>query len=144
MLRSILVAIDGSSSCGRAMDRATELALGLNARLTILSVVVPLPAVAYAADIDARSLEAESVKQTEGVLRAASDRVPDGLPVEVRLRFGHAAAEIVKEVEESDHDLVVVGTRGRGRLASNLLGSVAGDVHFHSSVDLLVVHPSEP
>lgn len=126
------------------MERATELALGLNARLTILSVVVPLPAVAYAADIDAGSLEAESVKQTEGVLRAAADRVPEALPVEVRLRFGHAAVEIVKEVEESDHDLVVVGTRGRGRLASNLLGSVAGDVHFHSSVDLLVVHPREP
>ena len=41
------------------------------------------------------------------------------------------------------HDLVVVGWRGRGRLISTLLGSVAGTVHYHVHAALFVVHPED-
>jgi nucleotide-binding universal stress UspA family protein len=45
-------------------------------------------------------------------------------------------------VEKGDHDLVVIGSRGRGRVASGVFGSVVGDVHFAVSVPMLVVHPA--
>jgi nucleotide-binding universal stress UspA family protein len=35
---------------------------------------------------------------------------------------------------------VILGSHGHGRLVSSLLGSVAGDVHLHLAVPLLVVH----
>ena len=75
-------------------------------------------------------------------MRAAADAAPQDISITTRVRMGHAGEQIVAEAEEGGHDLVVLGSRGRGRLASTLLGSVGGDVHFHLHVPLLVVHPA--
>jgi nucleotide-binding universal stress UspA family protein len=54
-------------------------------------------------------------------------------------RVGHAGPEIVKEIERGGYDLVVVGSRGRGRAQEGLLGSVNGYLHFHSKIPLLSI-----
>jgi nucleotide-binding universal stress UspA family protein len=35
-----------------------------------------------------------------------------------------------------------MGSRGRGRLATTLLGSVGAEVHYHAHIPMLVVHPA--
>ena len=49
MYRNILVALDSSEIAARALADAAELALALNARLTIVSVAPDLPGAAYRA-----------------------------------------------------------------------------------------------
>jgi nucleotide-binding universal stress UspA family protein len=139
--RSILVAIDASATAERALEHAISLASVMRARLTVLSVVAPLPSFAYRAGIDTAQLEAEAKREATDLVRAAADAAPQDISITTRVRMGHAGEEIVTQAEEGDHDLVVLGSRGRGRLASTLLGSVGGDVHFHLQVPLLVVHP---
>ena len=39
------------------------------------------------------------------------------------LKHGHAGEEIVKQVEAGGHDLLALGSRGLGRLASRVLGT---------------------
>ncbi len=141
MYNDILVAVDSSPTAERALQHATQLAQALNARLTILSVVVPLPSFAYRAGVDVSSLQAEAEREAQDLVRDAAAGVPDDVSVTTRIRHGHAGYEIVRQVEENGHDLVVLGSRGRGRLASALLGTVGGDVHFHLHAPLLVVHP---
>lgn len=141
MYHDILVAVDTSSTARRALEHATELAQALNARLTILSVVIPLPPFVYRAGIDVSSLQGEAEREAQDLVRTAADAAPDSVSITTRVRHGHAGEEIVRQAEEGDHDLVVLGSRGRGRLASNLLGTVAGSVHFHLHAPLLVVHP---
>lgn len=141
MYRSILVAIDASATAERALEHATELASVMRARLTVLSVVSPLPSFAYRAGIDTARLEEEAQQEATDLVRAAADAAPPDISVTTRVRMGHAGEEIVAQAKEGDHDLVVLGSRGRGRLASTLLGSVGGAVHFHLHVPLLVVHP---
>ena len=46
------------------------------------------------------------------------------------LKHGHAGEEIVKQVEAGGHDLLALGSRGLGRLASRVLGSTGADVHI--------------
>jgi nucleotide-binding universal stress UspA family protein len=140
--RSILVAIDASATAQRALAHATELAVVMRARLTVLSVVAPLPSFAYRAGIDTARLEAEAQREASDLVRAAADAAPQEISVTTRVRIGHAGDEIVAQAKEGEHDLVVLGSRGRGRLASTVLGSVGGDVHFHLHVPLLVVHPA--
>ena len=141
MYRNILVALDASEIAARALDEAAELALALNARLTIVSVAPDLPSAAYRAGIDIKALEGEVQAEVEGLLRQAVDSLPEGLPVTTVLRRGNPGAEIVGQIERGGHDLVVMGSRGRGRVTSSLFGSVAGHVHFHSRVAMLVLHP---
>ncbi len=143
MFRNILVALDQSQTSQRAMAEATELAQILNARLTVISVVPPMPGYAYRAGIDLGALKREAEAETEKLLRDSVARLPDDLPVTTVLKHGHPGEEIVKQIEAGDHDLVVMGTRGLGRVTSNLFGTVGGYVHFHTRTAMLVVHPED-
>ena len=144
MYRNILVAIDASDSGHRALEHATGLARALDAELTVLAVVVPVPGTAFASGVPVAELEADATRQTEQTLREAVEAAGPDLTVRTRLRHGNPPPEIVAEAQEGEHDLVVIGSRGRGRLASAMLGSVAGEVHFHLHVPLLVVHAPVP
>jgi nucleotide-binding universal stress UspA family protein len=143
MFRDILVALDQSPTAQRALAEATELAEALNSRLTIISIVPPIPGFAYRAGIDVGALEQEAEKETDKLLREAVAGLPEGLPVTTVLKHGHPGEEIVKQIEAGDHDLVVMGSRGLGRVTANLFGTVGGYVHFHSRIAMLVVHPDQ-
>jgi len=54
-------------------------------------------------------------------------------------RSGHVGPEIVAELERGHYDLLMLGSRGRGRAQEGLLGSVNSYVHFHARVPVLSV-----
>ena len=141
MFHNILVAIDGSSSAQRALQHAIDLAEALHARLTIVTVASEVPGFAATAGLDTGVLE--EAAEDEGVkrLREATDLVPQSVSVTTILRHGSAARQILKVAKEGNYDLIVMGSRGRGRLASNVLGSVTADVHFATRLPMLVIHP---
>jgi nucleotide-binding universal stress UspA family protein len=82
-----------------------------------------------------------NVAAAEKLLREAVASLPEGLPVTTVLKHGHPGEEIVAQLEAGDHDLLVMGSRGLGRVSSNLFGSVGGYVHYHAHVAMLVLHP---
>jgi nucleotide-binding universal stress UspA family protein len=145
MFRNILVAIDGSADAERALAQAIDLADSEHARLTIFSAVVMPPAAAYigagaaAAASVARGAEAE----TEAILREAVERVPQGVSVSTVLSNQQVRAALIDQIDAGGHDLVVMGSRGRGAVRSALLGSVSHHVLHHSPVPVLIVH-AEP
>lgn len=143
VFQDILVALDGSPTAQRALEAAAELALALNARLTIIAVAPEVPPYAYRAEVDVAALEREAESETERLLRTAVESLPAGLPVTTVLKQGNAGERIVEQIEAGRHDLLVMGSRGRGRVASNLFGSVGAYVHYNSRVATLVIHPED-
>lgn len=144
MFTRILVAVDGSRHADRALAEGIDLAQRTGGRLTIISCA-PDPSAwevsggAYAG-VDLTALRRELDAEHEKLLDQARASVPDDLPVITRLLRGHAAERILEEFAGGDHDLLIMGSRGRGGLKSVLLGSVSHQVVSAAPSAVLVVH----
>ena len=62
----------------------------------------------------------------------------------VEVRHGHPVGEILKSADACAADLVVLGSHGKGRLQTFLLGSVAEQVLHRLRRSALVVPVSQP
>jgi nucleotide-binding universal stress UspA family protein len=136
---NILVGIDGSPSSLRALEHAIELARAGNARLTLMTVAPPGSSYVTLAGVTLETMRKELDKWAQGQLADALRTVPEELNAHTVQGRGHPGPEIVKELKRGDYDLIVLGSRGRGRTQEGLLGSVNGYVHFHAHVPLLSV-----
>ena len=85
-------------------------------------------------------LIADHRAQAEAILRDARERVPDDLPVTTVLTEQSIRSVLLRQIKDGDHDLVVIGSRGRGAVRSALLGSVSHYVLNHCPVPVLIVH----
>ena len=139
MFINILVGVDGSPSSKRALGSACELAQAGNAKLTLICIAPVASSYVALAGVSPQTMEVKLGNWAEQTLVEASRLVPDEIAAHIVPGMGHAGPEIVKELERGAYDLVVLGTRGRGRAEEGLLGSVNGYVHFHSKVPLLSV-----
>lgn len=143
--RNILAAIDGSPHGARALAEAVELARAYNSSLTVMTSV-PDPSVwlvtggAYGGQLNYETLAAESEREYSELLEGAVAEVPEELPVTKILAHGRPGDRILEQVETGGHDLVVMGSRGRGQVRSLLLGSVSHHVLNASPSAVLIVH----
>jgi nucleotide-binding universal stress UspA family protein len=139
MYRRILVAFDGSPHALGALADAAELAQVHRATLTVIAVV-PVPGlwVGDAGDVPLDFGGQSLAQEYESMLDRAVGTVPADVPVTRLLGRGPAAPAILAEARESQHDLIVMGSRGRGDLRSLVLGSVSHAVLRESPVPVLV------
>jgi nucleotide-binding universal stress UspA family protein len=138
---NILVAIDGSEHGAAALRTAVQLAREEHARLTVLTAVPAVPASARlsaastAAQVDAVALMGE----VGASIRQQVDGLPGDVSVTSIVVAGHPAEVILTRLRDGRHDLLVMGTRGLGRVGSALLGSVSQAVLHKARVPVLVV-----
>jgi nucleotide-binding universal stress UspA family protein len=145
MFHNILVAIDGSPDADEALEQAIDLAESEHARLTLFSSLATPPAAAYIGTGGgiAATIAADAEAETQAILRTAVDTVPDHVSVSTVLSSASVRLALIGQIKDGAHDLVVMGSRGRGALRSVLLGSVSHYVLHHSPVPVLIVH-SDP
>jgi nucleotide-binding universal stress UspA family protein len=139
MFLNVLVAVDRSDSARHALDQAVDVARAMNARLTLITVAPPVSSYVTLGGVSSEKMERELETWAADVLRDAAAILPDDVIAHRVQRSGHAGPEIVAELERGSYDLVVLGSRGRGRAQEGLLGSVNGYVHFHSRVPILSI-----
>jgi nucleotide-binding universal stress UspA family protein len=143
MFNNILVAYDGSTSSRAATEQALELAKVNNSQVTVLTVAPSVAPLAGLSGVNIDELAAELKQWAERTAHEGASNAPSGLNVQTVTRSGHIGEEIVDEIEAGGYDLVVLGSRGRGRLTSELFGSANGYVHFHSRIPLLTISGDE-
>lgn len=141
----ILVAVDGSRHADLALASALAIAERDHARLTVMTVipnVTESAAMAYGAGVDPVAMQGDADRAAEKIIRQALEEIPDDQPVESVQRRGHAGPEIVAQVKAGDHDVVLLGARGVGRIGS-MFGSVSQHVLHHSKCAVFVAHLPE-
>jgi nucleotide-binding universal stress UspA family protein len=142
MFHNILLSYDGSAHADRALREAVDIALADRSRLTILTAVHPTPAwatnPATAAVIE--SLGPSLEQEAHDIIRRGVDQVPASVPVTKVLSRDPIRVALSKELKSGKHDLLVMGSRGRGAVGSAVLGSVSHYALNHSEIPVLVVH----
>jgi nucleotide-binding universal stress UspA family protein len=136
----ILVATDGSKGAEKAVKFAAGLASATGSSLTLVYVVARLPTTK--ADIIELFKEVLGSLEQEGekhLLRGKMTAEKLGAKTNTKLLEGNPAEEILKEAKKGGHDLIVVGSYGRGAVNKLLLGSVSSRLVHLSKIPVLVV-----
>ena len=142
MFHNILVAVDGSPDSDEALAQAIDLAQSENTRLTLMTAPAFIPSTVYLTPAINTVLE-DNRTEAQAVLRRARDRVPRDLPVTTIMADQPIRTALIRQIEAGHHDLVAMGSRGRGAVRSALLGSVSHYVLNHSPVPVLIVHAED-
>jgi nucleotide-binding universal stress UspA family protein len=141
VFHNILVAVDGSPDAELALTEAIDLAESERTLLTLFTAVSQPPATVYmAAGEEVGRLLEDAHAEAEAILQRARERVPGDLSVRTVLSEQPIRAALMSQIADGVHDLVVVGSRGRGAIRAALLGSTSHYVLHHSPVPVLIVH----
>ncbi|MEO5965016.1 MAG: universal stress protein [Candidatus Limnocylindrales bacterium] len=142
----ILLAVDGSVSSDRATQLVSSFPLPDDSLVRVISIQLPhldVLAMSWAAVGDGGH-NAETEEQVdkrhlrEAIERAEISLRRPGLKVEGFLLRGRPASAIVDEATAMEADLVVLGSRGHGTIATMVLGSTASEVVDHAPCPVLV------
>ena len=141
---TVLLATDGSPQAEVATRLVRALRLPSGAVIEIMRADEPfasdaeLPPAAYDALHAAIREEIDTeVASAKSVVSGAGREVRTVIP------FERAATAIVGEAKRIAADLVVVGSRGRGQIATMVLGSVAAEVIDHAPCPVLVARSAK-
>ena len=146
MFHNILVSIDGSPHSDEALRQAIDIALADRSRLTLLTAVRHCPPWAYSpvTAAAAQQLTSDLERDAHRVMCEAVERVPQSIPVTKIVTHQPIRTALMGRVKSGDHDLLVMGSRGRGVLKASLLGSVSHYVLNHSPIPVLIAQaPNE-
>ena len=143
----ILLAVDGSVSSDRATQLVASFPLPADSVVRVVSVQQPFTDVlsmSWAAVGTGNGHGVETEEQVdarhhrEAVERAEISLRRPGLKVEGFLLRGRSGSQIVDEATSFHADLVVLGSRGHGAIATMVLGSTASEVVDHAPCPVLV------
>jgi nucleotide-binding universal stress UspA family protein len=139
----IVVGVDGSPESRDALEYAVSEALRRDAVLRVVSVFESAGRFGDRYGVPIPVSDQEIVKKVEAETRVLVDEVlgsqPNPPPVQVVVRAG--AAGWVLTNESSAADLLIVGHRGLGGVASTLLGSVGLHCVLYAQCPVTVVRP---
>ena len=154
MYRHIIVPLDGSETAEQVLPYVKDLVRGRTVTLHLISIA-PLskavatsgaslqmyPLVVSRADLETHAQERDRIEdELRNYLKAvAIDLAHDNINVNVEVRFGEPAEEIIAYEEDTQADLIAMCTHGRTGLARWAYGSVAEKVLRHADCPVLLV-----
>jgi nucleotide-binding universal stress UspA family protein len=136
MLKTILVAVDGSEFTARVMQTLTELQLQPTTKTILVRV---LPATESEVPVDRPQSNSEELlyRQIEKELQPYQAALP--CHSELEIVTGDPATEIVRLAHIYSCDLIVIGSRGLTGMTRILQGSVSSQVLEDAPCSVLVV-----
>jgi universal stress protein E len=138
-----LLVYAGTREHTAAINRGVNLAIENDARLKLIDVIKPIPAaisrmtdVISSADLHRLVVD----ERRDKLLQIAADYSDTGVSIDAVVRVGNTPVEIVREVIEGDHDLVIKSAEGGGTW-QRLFGGVAQELMRNCPCPVWVFKP---
>ena len=125
----------------RALNHGLFLSSNLKIKLTILFVIEVPPFVYVQSQKVVNSVMASLEKEAKDVLEEGRNQAKryEVEPEILFLEGTNIASIIIEHGEKNNFDLIVIGSKGKGKLKTSLLGSVSNKVIHHSKNPVYVV-----
>ncbi len=139
--KDILVPLDGSDLGAAALPLVEQLALQMNAHVTLLQVLEPRQVVTWGetqlifSDRQRRRLEERALQYLRGVQLGLRER---GVVSRTEVEWGLPAEVILERAAEQEVDLIAMSTHGRSGVARWVYGSIAERVLRGAEVPVLL------
>lgn len=139
MFENILLAVDGSEHALNAARMAASLAKVMNSQ-TLRIVVAYDPIPVHLGDPYMQEAINARISETDQIIQRAVQAVGT-VPAEVHTDMieGDPAEMIIEVAKTRDSDVIIMGSRGLGKLAGLLLGSTSQKVVSYAPCPVLIV-----
>jgi nucleotide-binding universal stress UspA family protein len=135
---NILVAYDGSDHSQKALDIAVKIAQCTGGQLKVLFAFDKVPLI-FGDDETEHFIERAMAKGREKLAEATAHLSNAQVAFSADIVEGPAAEAILRVAQAESCDLIVMGSRGLGRVQGLLLGSVSYRVLHHAQIPVLTV-----
>ncbi len=146
MYRKICVAVDGSDSSHEAVRAASELANQFGAKLVLIHVIRPMKSPQelqrYIKEDDLATIRHSALENVGQEIIAKAVEIATSHAVDNprhTILSGDPAGQIIEAAKQQSADLIVMGTRGLGKLEGALIGSISRKVTEMSEANVLIV-----
>ncbi|WP_117161476.1 universal stress protein [Paraliobacillus sp. X-1268] len=137
MFSKLLLATDGSEHSIRSAGYAVELAQQFHAKIDVVYVIDEKKSKSDVLHhVDKYDLKIERQEKIKPVL-ALLDK--EKIDYEVHFTHGEPAPSIIEFAESNQSDCVIVGSRGRNKVQTMILGSVSHKVAKHVHCPVLII-----
>jgi nucleotide-binding universal stress UspA family protein len=138
MFKNILLGVDGSDHSLRAASLAGELARLMKSDLCVVVCYEAVPD--YLGDPYMEQAMANRMVKAQETLQPALEAIGE-IPGQLKTNLleGPPAEAILAAAEARQSDLIIMGTRGLGKLAGLLVGSQSQKVLSHANCPVLLV-----
>lgn len=139
MFKYILLAVDGSENSYKAAQMAADMARAMNSE--ILRIVVAYDKIPpFLGEPNLQNAINARLSEAQEVLQKAVDAVGD-IPAEIHTELieGDPAESIIDVASTRGSNVIVMGSRGLGRLAGLVLGSTTQKVVSLAPCPVLIV-----
>jgi nucleotide-binding universal stress UspA family protein len=138
MFKNILLAYDGSEHAHKAAKLAGELANSVKADLWVVVAYDPVPP--YLGKPYLQEALSGRLKQAEELVIEARQEIGEiSCVLRTETIEGPAAEAVLNVANVRNNDLIIMGTRGLGRLAGLLVGSQSQKVVAHARCPVLLI-----
>lgn len=139
MFENILLAVDGSEHALHAAHVASSLAKAMNSQTLRIVVAYETIPVHLGEPYMQEAINAR-LNETEQIMQKAVEAVGAvSAEIHTELIEGDPAEVIIEVAKTRDSNVIVMGSRGLGKLAGLLLGSTSQKVVSHAPCPVLIV-----
>ena len=143
-MKTIVFATDFSKGSRKAAQTAAQIALKTNAKLVLFHAyryLMPYDTEMSALVISGGELEKNSISRLKRLRYSLKKKYSENLDIEIVVKVGLVVDALKQVLEETNADLLVMGSVGDSAIGTRYFGSIATSMIHKTAIPLLLVPP---